>query len=99
MSTRMPPQWVDGEMDVKVELQALGLCVSVFYLRGNIVCPQFKEYFVVSIIKRAKEVFLEKSELKNSELGENKMSSTSNNNLLVFMIILFAYHIMIIHRQ
>ncbi len=60
MSTRVPPQWVNGEVDVKVELQALSLSVCVFYLKGNIVCPQFKEHFVVSIIERAKEVFLEK---------------------------------------
>ncbi len=66
MSTRVPPQWVDGEVDVKVELQALGLGVCVFYLRGNTVCPQFEEHFVVAIIKRAKEVFLEKTELKKS---------------------------------
>lgn len=63
MSTRVPSQWVDGEVDVKVELKALGLGVCIFYLRGDIVCPQFKEHFVVSVIKRAKEVFLEKSEL------------------------------------
>lgn len=72
MSGRMPPQWVDGEMDVKVELQALGLSICIFYLRGNIVCPQFKEHFVVSIIKRAKEVFLGRSKLKNSGLGEKQ---------------------------
>ena len=53
MSTRMPSQWVDGEVDVEVELQA-----QVFYLRGNILCPQFKEHLVVSIIKSTKEVFL-----------------------------------------
>lgn len=54
----MLPQWVDGEMDVKVELQALSLSICIFYLRGNIISPQFKEHFVVSIIKRAKEIFL-----------------------------------------
>lgn len=72
MSTRVPPQWEDGEVDVKVELQALGLSVCVFDLWRNIVCPQFKEHFVVSIIKRAEEVFLQKSELKKSELEKNK---------------------------
>lgn len=58
MSTGGPPQWVNSEVDVQVELQALGLSVCVFYLRGNIVCPQFKENFVISIIKRAMEVIL-----------------------------------------
>lgn len=90
MSTRVPPQWVDGEVDVKVKLQALRLRVCVFYLRGNILCPQFKEHFVVSIIKRAKKVFLEKSELKKSVLGEN----TSTITICYFlMIILSTVHI------
>lgn len=53
-------------MDVKVEFQALGLSICVFYLRRNIVCPQSKEHFVVSIIERAKEVFLEKSDVWRS---------------------------------
>lgn len=57
----MPPQGVDGKMDVKVELQALGLSICIFYLRGYVVCPQLKEHFVVSIIKRAKEIFLQMS--------------------------------------
>lgn len=76
MSTRVPPQWVDGEVDVKVELQALGLGVSVFYLRGNILRPQFKEHFVVSINKRAQEVFLERSEVKKRMLGANPSART-----------------------
>ena len=66
MSARVLPQWVDGEVDVKVELQALGFGVCVFYLGGNVLCPQFKEHFVVSVIKRAQEVFLQKSELKTN---------------------------------
>lgn len=74
MSTRVPPQWVDGEMDVKVELQALGLCICVFYLRGNILCPQFKEHFVISIIERAKEVSLEKSQIKKNSVGKRSNS-------------------------
>lgn len=68
MSTRVPPQWEDGEVDVEVELQALGLSVRVFNLRGNILSPQFKEHFVVSVVKTAKEVFLGKSKLKRSWL-------------------------------
>lgn len=51
MSYRVPPQWVDCKVDVKVELQSLGLSISVFNSVGNILCPQFKEHPVVSIIK------------------------------------------------
>lgn len=58
VSTGVPSQRVDSEVDVKVELQALGLSICVVYCRGNILCPQFKEYFVVSIIKGAEEVSL-----------------------------------------
>lgn len=67
MSTRVPPQWVDGEMDMKVELQSLGLSICVFYLRGNILCPQFKEHLMISIVKRAEEVFLEKLRVKKKK--------------------------------
>ena len=35
MSIRVPPQWVDGEVDVKVKLEALRLRVCVFYLFKN----------------------------------------------------------------
>lgn len=55
----MPPQGVDGEVDMKVEFKALGFGVCVFYLRRNIISPKFEEHFVVSIIKGGEEVFLE----------------------------------------
>lgn len=65
LSSRVPPQWVNGKMDAKVELQTLGLSICIFDLSGYVVCPQLKEHFVVSIIKRAKEVFLQRSKSKN----------------------------------
>lgn len=83
----MPSQWVDGEMNVKVELQALGLPICVFYLLGNILHPQFKEHLLVSIVKTPKEVFLEKSELGKigweDSKDPGKISSTSRNYLQV----------------
>lgn len=63
MSYRVPPQWIDCEVDVKVELQSLGLHICVFNSGRNILGPQFKKHLVVSIIKRPQEVFLEKPHL------------------------------------
>lgn len=54
----MTSKWVDGEVDLKVELQALGVSVRIFNLGRNVVVPQFKKHFVISIIKGAEEVIL-----------------------------------------
>lgn len=53
LSGRMTSQRVDGKVDVQVEFQALGISICIFNLRGNIVIPQFKKHFVISIVKRA----------------------------------------------
>lgn len=58
LSGRVTSQWVDGKVNVKVELQALGISVRIFNLSGNVVVPQFKKHFVISIIKRAEHVIL-----------------------------------------
>lgn len=55
----MTPPWIDGEMNVQVKLQAQRLSVCIHDLRRDIVCPQFIEDFVVSIIKTLNEVLLQ----------------------------------------
>lgn len=58
MSGRVTSQRVDSKVDVKIEFEALGISVRIFNLCGNVVIPQFKKHFVISIIKRAEEVIL-----------------------------------------
>lgn len=58
MSARVSLKWVDCKVDLKVELQSLCFSIHAFDFRVNVLCPQLKEHLVVSIIKRAKEVFL-----------------------------------------
>lgn len=93
MSIRVPPQWIDGEMDVEVELQGLGLGVCVFDFRWNIVCPKFEEHFVVSIIKGAEEVFLEKSKLKKrlgwEEIKNSETMSSTNKCCRLYILCLY----------
>lgn len=60
LSGRMTSQRVDGKVDVQVELQALRISICISNLRGNIIVPQFKKHFVISIVKRAEEVLLQK---------------------------------------
>lgn len=80
LSGRMTSQRVDGKVDVQVELQALRICICIFNLRGNIVVPQFKKHFVISIVKRAEEVLLQnKGCYPQAELFVRFIRTISNN--------------------
>lgn len=80
LSGRMTSQRVDSKVDVQVELQALGISICIFNLRGNIVIPQFKKHFVISIVKRAEEVLLQKKGCcSQAELFVKFIRTISNN--------------------
>lgn len=55
----LPPR-VNGEINVEVKLQAQSLSICIHDLRGDVVCPEFKEDFVVSIIETLSEVLLQR---------------------------------------
>lgn len=95
MSPRVPPQWVDSEVDVKVKLKALGFGVCVFYLRGNVLRPQFKEHFWISIIKGTKKVFLEKTVTKDSCWEKVR----EREQWCFLMATRFTYHTMITNEH
>lgn len=81
MSPRVLSQWVDGEVDVQVELQALGLRICVAYGRWNILCPQFKKQLVIPIIERTQEISLHGNMFKGMKI--HKMSQIKAKGLVV----------------
>lgn len=64
----MTSQWVNGKVDLEVELQALGISVWISNLGRNAVVPKFKKHFVISIIEGAEEVILRSKRQKNKQI-------------------------------
>ena len=58
ISARVILQRVDGEVNVKIELQTESQGFRILDLRGYVFFPQLKEHLVVPIVEAAKQVSL-----------------------------------------